>query len=161
VSNHNVPLFDLLKGQNSPYEGFGDVLPDQVENKELIDRLTSEAAERIKEGFGIELSDTNQAVTEIENTIAEMWQEGWNPDEGNVNLFATDFGLVLVELIQQLYAGKTVFRSTSELNHLSIWWSEKGVEVFPFHKAYKRLTLESGENLSSFVQGLKHILEEG
>lgn len=160
MSNHKVPIFDLLKGQNVPYEGFGDVLPAQVEHENLIEKLISEAVERIKEGFGVELNDWNQAVKKLEDMIIEMWQDGWNPDGGNVNLFATDFGLLLTAIIKELYDGKTIFRSISELNHVSIWWSDKGLEVFPFHKAYKRLTLESGENLISFVQGLGNILEE-
>lgn len=159
VSNHKVPLFDLLKGQKSPYKGFGVILSDQDENNKLLEKLTSEAAERFKEGFGIKLDDSNQAIEELEKTITEMWQEGWNPDEGNVNLFATDFGLILAEIIQCLFAGKTLFRSKSNLNHLSVWWNEQRVEVFPFHKAYKRLTTESGESLSSFVSGLKQLLK--
>lgn len=160
MSSNKVPLFDLLEGQKTPYEGFGKILPDQVKNNNVIEKLTSEAFVRIKKGFDIELSDTNQAIKDIEDSIAEMWQEGWNPDEGNVNLFATDFGFILTAIIKQLYEGKIIFRSLSELNHLSIWWSEKQVEVFPFHKAYKRITLESGENLHSFVRGLRHILEK-
>jgi hypothetical protein len=155
-----VPLFDLLKGQDMPYEGFGDILPYSSENNNSFDSLTEEAEERMKESFGVELNDVNKTIVDLENTIEEMWQEGWNPEEANINLFATDFGLLLSKIIKELYGGTTIFRSSSELNHLSIWWNEKGVEVFPFHKAYKCLTNEYGENMVSFVKDLKHILEE-
>ena len=51
-----------------------------------------------------------------------------------------------------------MFRSESDLNHVSLWWSEQAVEAFPFHKMYKRLTSREGESVSFFVRGLEQLL---
>ncbi len=156
---HRVPLFDLLKSQNEPYEGFGEILLDSFENNNIIHGLISMAVDHIKDCFEIPLYDPHQTGMELEKAISEMWQEGWDPEEADVNLFVTDFGLLLTKILKELYGGTYILRSKSELNHLSIWWIEKRVEVFPFHKIYKRLINDSGENLYSFIQGLKHILK--
>lgn len=158
MSNLEIPPFDLLKGQNAPFEGFGDILPKSLSNNNLLIGLISQATIRIEEDFEIGQGDAIKFVAELENIIDEMWQDGWDPQKGDVNLFTTDFGLILTKTIIDLYGGEFIFRSKTNLNHFSIWWVEKGIEVFPFHKMYKRLIYLSGENLSSFIQGLQEVL---
>jgi hypothetical protein len=155
-----VPPFDYLEGQDSPYEGFGEALPVSQAREKVLRSLIAQATGRVEEEFEVELSDPNQASTELENVIAQMWAEGWNTGSGDVNLLATDFGLILTGVIGELHGGELIFRSETVLDHLSIWWVEDAIEVFPFHKAYKRLFSQYGENLNTFIRGLGSLLRK-
>jgi hypothetical protein len=88
-----------------------------------------------------------------------MWTEGWQPERSDINLFATDFGCVLTKAIEQTLDGMLVFRSSSDLSHLSVWWPQAQVEAFPFHKTYKRLLSEEGESLGFFSRQLTRLVE--
>lgn len=160
MSNLNIPPFDFLKGQEVPFEGFGDILPDSLTTKNLLQDQIRRAGERVEKGFGLELDDPKKLLVELEKTIDEMWEEGWEPNKGDINLFATDFGLLITKTIRDIFGGKYIFRSENDLTHLSIFWAEKGMEVFPFHKVYKRLIKRSGESLVDFIQGLEQMLDE-
>ena len=56
--------------------------------------------------------------------------------------------------IQDVTGGQAIFRSRTDLSHASLWWPEKRVEVFPFHKMYRRLVDRDGESLVFFVKAL-------
>ena len=59
-----------------------------------------------------------------------------------------------------LLGGRLIFRLPGDVVdiHNSIFWP--GVEVFPFHKAFKCLTEEEGESMSYFVRGVGLELEK-
>jgi hypothetical protein len=61
---------------------------------------------------------------------------------------------------QDLLGGKLIFRSPGDIVdvHNSILWP--GVEVFPFHKAFKCLTDRDGESMAYFVRGIGLELEK-
>lgn len=159
MSFHKIPIFDLLSGQDKPYEGFGEVLTDSADHEEKMNKQIVQAINRVQEGFEVDFSvDGGKIEDKIENIIKEMWDEDWDPKSSNINLFTTDFGLLLVKLIISKFGGELVFRNTNDLNHVSVWWADKEVEVFPFHKVYKRLSEMEGESIKTFITGLNHIL---
>ncbi len=86
----------------------------------------------------------------IEQTCQRMWNEGWSPNKGNINLFSTDFGAILTSLIIEKVGGQVIFRSTDNLIDLSIWWEDNKIEAFPFHKMFKRLSSSEGEDIEYF-----------
>ena len=90
----------------------------------------------------------------MDQIISEMWDSGWNPETGNINLFARDFGVVLVDAILKSLGGKPIFRSEKDMSHLSIFWANSKLEAFPFHKVLKCLFNRQGESASSFVSSL-------
>lgn len=95
----------------------------------------------------------------LEGVIEDMWQQGWDPHHGNVDLFVRDFGLILCKsLYSQCSGGSLQFRSQTNLDHTSIWWPAQGIEAFPFHKIYKRLFSRSGESTVFFAAGVCALL---
>jgi hypothetical protein len=158
VSRHKIPLFDVLTGDAAPYAGFGPILADSTERDVTVGKLEAEALVSVREVFAIAAASPRELIGALEHSIAEMWETGWNPRVGNVSLFATDFGLILTGCIRNLLGGKLVFRSESNLIHLSLWWPERTLEAFPFHKMHKRLTSRDGESISFFARGLEDLL---
>lgn len=109
----------------------------------------------------MELTNPSTVPRELDDILEEMWKTWWDPRVGDLNLFTFDFGLMLFEATLSLLGGKPVLRSPGSDNvyvHTSIVWP--GVEAFPFHKAFKCLTLEDGESMTYFVRGLAYQLEE-
>lgn len=152
MSFHRVPLFDALTGLDAPFGGFGPILDT---SSERIDRLRSVAAEakaRILDLFGVDVSDIpSGAAIQLDQIIQSMWADGWNPSEGDVNLFATDFGAILAIVLFENERGTLVFRSDTDISHVSLWDRNHAVESFPFHKIIKCLSSEDGESIISFV----------
>ena len=154
-----VPPFESLTQGTSPYSGFGPLVSDS-ETTETFSRVVTDASARIHEMFGVSLHSDRTGIVALEELISRMWREGWNPENADVNLFVRDLGSVFMSIVQGMTAGEPVFRSKSDLSHASLWWPTKRLEVFPFHKMYRRLTDREGESLSFFFDGLARKLKE-
>lgn len=159
MSPLNLSHFDLLTGQKESYPGFGNPLPESSARSSRFNTLVDAAVTRVQEGFSVNLADDSVITTKLDSIISEMWSEDWNPEPGNVNLFSTDFGLILTRTLQRLAGGTLVFRSETDLNHTSIYWPTLGIEAFPFHKVYKRLNAKEGESLDTFVGGVIRLVQ--
>jgi hypothetical protein len=114
--------------------------------------IVSEAKGRIREAFGVQVQPNEEAAALIEGLVNEMWAEGWNPGTGDINLFVRDFGSLFTAGIRATLGGTLVFRSETDLSHLSVWWARARLEAFPFHKVYKRLYTREGESLVYLVK---------
>ena len=165
MSNHNqdkieIPPFDALSGQVTPFLGFGDILSKSPEVETQFFLAIADAKRRIEGGFDVRLNIANETAKELDKIIIDMWESGWNPKTGNINLFAFDFGCILAKIVLAQLGGQPTFRSSKEMNHFSIFWANKRLEAFPFHKALKCLHIRQGETMTSFVNGLANKLNE-
>jgi hypothetical protein len=150
----------MITGQKCPYNGFGPIsLATPIFEARFREGVVN-ARERIQDEFDVLLDGTLEDVGQIEQIASEMWQQGWKPDTENINLFPTDFGLILTDVLKTVYGGNLLFRVEEDLSHVSIWWAEQKVEAFPFHKAYKRMLEREGESLEFFGKALNTILIE-
>jgi hypothetical protein len=161
LSNHReIVDFDLLVGKTEPFLGFGEVSQNSSEIERELHKAADQARQQLRRIFGAKLDNASTTPKELDDIIQELWQTGWNPETGNLELFIRDLGLVLTEATLDLLEGKLIFRSTGNVIHCSIFWAEQGVEAFPFHKALKCLTHMHGETMTFFVIGLGQVLEE-
>ena len=160
MSSLKVPQFDLLTGQPGPYEGFGVAVAAEGTRLKRLQAAMEEARQRVEDGFACRLSKQGRPG-DLDSIIGEMWQEGWDPAICNVNLFATDFGLVLTQKILLTLGGRVIIRSPEDPSHLSVHWPTVGVEAFPFHKVLKCLVSREGESTQSFLDGLREYLPSG
>jgi hypothetical protein len=157
--SHNKQLFDLLNGEEEPIDVYGDIKIDEIDLNNVFGGIINEAKERFNDMFNEKNERNFISIKNLESVIKQMWNEGWDPENGNINLFITDFGAIFADLIKKELCGKFVFRSKEDLNHLSIWWGDKKIEFFPFHKIYKRLSNNDGESLVYSFKQLKKILK--
>lgn len=153
-----VPPFESLTQGTGPYSGFGPLVlePEAAAN---FSRVVKEATGRISEMFGVSPPSDRTGIAALEELASRIWREGWDPERADVNLFVRDFGSVLMSITQAMTDGEPVFRSKTDLSHASLWWPKKRLEVFPFHKMYRRLTDQSGESLVFFVDSLAKKLD--
>lgn len=159
MSSLRVPPFDMLTGQPSPYSGFGEPLSESNDLEKQFVCLADEARNRLNNGFGRQLVNDASLPSELDSIIREMWEHGWSPDTGNVNLFATDLGLVLAAMLHAKHKAAIVFRSATDVSHLSLFWAREGVEVFPFHHVAKCLLDRQSDSIVTFVDGIESILK--
>jgi hypothetical protein len=117
-------------------------------------RVVSEASARVDEMFGLTPSRDRAGITALEGLVSRIWSEGWDPETADVNLFVRDLGSIFMLITQEIAGGETVFRSKTDVSHASLWWPDKRLEVFPFHKMYRRLVDSDGESLVFFLNGL-------
>ena len=150
----NDVSFDLLTGQASPFTGFGE----RCDASARFAVLSARAIGRFDEMFGVKAEDVDEIASQLDRIIVEMWNEGWDPDTGNIDLFTTDFGALLANSIAKDFEGTPVFRSVTDLTHMSVWWPVERIEAFPFHKVFKRLCSREGEGLSFYVQALSRLV---
>jgi len=120
--------------------------------------VVNQARSRVSEAFGIEFEFSEKNIDTLESVIQEMWDTGWDPSSGDIDLFSRDFGSLLAVSIQRSLGGKFVFRSNTDLTHASIWFEQCCLEAFPFHRVFKRLTCQHGESLTYFFQSLRKAL---
>lgn len=158
MSRNSIPLFDFLSGYSAPFGGFGTPLEQSPEKMHRFHTEAKEAKKRLVVGFQKQLSDLESVTKELESIASEMWMQGWDPNKDAINLFTTDFGLVLTSSIVESLGGVIIFRQEEDISHLSIWWQHKHAEAFPFHKIYKRLFKSEGESISFFVDRLRVLL---
>ena len=163
MSIHEIPdfpAFDMFSGKVAPYHGFGGVIHDAGE---LEGQLRAEAAQvriDVQKTFRAKLESYASIPKELDGLIEKMWETGWDPRVGNLNLFTRDFGLLLFEATLDVLGGEPIFRQPGKDNvyvHNSIFWP--GVEAFPFHKAFKCLTESDGESMAYFMRGVGLELE--
>ena len=155
--NRNLPPFDVLFSQKRPFDGFGPLEEDTQRVRELFDEVVCQAQTRVRELFEISDVDGEKLVAELDEMVAEMWREDWDPQSGDVNLFARDLGALLMDALLRETSGQAVFRSNSDLTNASVYWPPKMIEAFPFHKAFKCLINREGESLLQFFRGVQHL----
>ena len=157
----DFPAFDMLVGhRTTPYRGCGGVILD---SRDLEKKLHADAAQvrsEIRDTFRVKLQSSSSIPKELDDIVSRMWETGWDPSVGNLNLFTHDFGLLLIDAAQDLLGGRLIFRSPDDdvYVHNSILWP--GVEAFPFHKAFKCLTESDGESMAYFVRGVGQELDK-
>jgi hypothetical protein len=161
LSSHEVLDFDLLVGRATPFLGFGEVIEDTKEIEKELHKDADQVRRQIRVTFGAKLENASATPQELDEITKELWETGWDPQVGNLQLFTRDFGLLLAEATLELLGGNLISRSTSNLIHWSILWADQRVEAFPFHKTLKCLTRLDGETMAYFVRGLGHQLEIG
>ena len=157
----DFPAFDMFVGKGTaPYRGFGGVIPDSRDLERDLHIEIDEVLREVRKTFGAKLRNSSTTPHELDRIVERMWQTGWDPRVGDLNLFTRSFGLLLIKATLDLLGGSLVFRHPGKDNvyvHNSIFWP--GVEAFPFHKAFKCLTETDGESMSYFVRGVGHELE--
>jgi hypothetical protein len=156
----DFPAFDMFSGKaTTPYRGFGDVIRDASEIELKLHADAAQVRTDVRKTFHARLESSTSIPKELDDIIERMWETGWDPRVGDLNLFTRDFGLLLFEATLDLLGGRPIFRSPGQdiYVHNSIFWP--GVEVFPFHKAFKCLTEADGESMAYFVRGVAHELE--
>lgn len=153
MSVHEVPPFDALAGGGGPYEGFGPVMREN-ELARPIQSVADQALQRIREVFQCDISVNRSGIAALEGLIQEMWMTGWSPEGGDVNLFARDFGTILLLALHRELGGECLFRSSTNLSHASVWWRDIDLEAFPFHRVLKALLRSDTESLTFFFDGL-------
>jgi hypothetical protein len=160
----DFPAIDMFSGKaTAPYRGFGGVIRDSSELERQLHADASQVRRDVRKTFRVKLESSTSIPKELDDIIERMWETGWDPRVGDLNLFTRDFGLLLIEAIEatlDLLGGRPIFRSPGAdiYVHNSIFWP--GVEAFPFHKAFKCLTESDGESMAYLVRGVGHELEE-
>jgi hypothetical protein len=122
---------------------------------------TEGAKHRLEVGFQVKLESAREIPNQLDKINSSMWDSGWNPQGGNVNLFTRDFGCVLTKSILALLGGVLIFRSREDVSHLSILWASSKFEAFPFHKVQKCLHSRYGETMASFMDGIAKQISSG
>jgi hypothetical protein len=161
LSNHREIIdFDLFVGKKAPFLGFGEIIQNSRELEDELHKAADQVRKQIRNVFGAKLDNPSMDPKELDDIVQELWESGWNPESDNVGLFTRDLGLILTEATFDLLGGELISRSTGNVIHCSIFWSDQGVEAFPFHKALKCLRHSHGETMTFFVVGLGQVLEE-
>lgn len=153
VSFLEVPAFDALEGQAEPFAGFGQPLAGPALGRDF-ESLVGQAWMRVNDGLWPSPPSFEDVPLMLDATISEMWETGWDPEAGDLNLFVRDFGAVLTASVRHMWGGELVFRSTYDVSHLSVWWPEARFEAFSFHKVLKALHQREGESLTLFARGV-------
>lgn len=148
-----VPPFDALRGGGRPCEAFGAILRESALAC-LLESVAGTARRRVQDVFQRDVALDRRGVGTLDGLVREMWSAGWSPERGDVNLFANDFGSILMLAIHRELGGECLFRSPTDLSHASVWWPASDVEAFPFHKAYKALLRQEAEGFGPFFDGL-------
>ena len=163
MSIHEIPdfpAFDMFSGNAAPYHGFGGVIQDLSELERQLHIEAAQTRKEVQKTFRSRFEPSESVPKELDDIIGKMWETGWDPRVGNLNLFTRTFGLLLFEATLDVLGGKPIFRAPGDDGvyvHNSIFWP--GVEAFPFHKAFKCLTESDGESMAYFVRGVGLELE--
>jgi hypothetical protein len=157
----DFPAFDMRSGTaTTPSHAFGEVIPDSTELEQLLQAYAAQVRSEVRETFHARLENSTSTPKELDNIIERMRETGWDPRVGDLGLFTATFGTLLTQVTQDLLGGRLIFRAPGDIVdvHNSILWP--GVEVFPFHKAFKCLTNPDGESMAYFVRGVGLELEK-
>lgn len=161
ASKNDVPEFDMLASQSRPFEGFGEPAICSSSFKSVIDEVIDQSRSRVSEFFGLDATEGEDVAIALDQIVADMWREGWDPSVGDLNLFARDLGAVFLYALTREFGGDLVLRSTSDLSHASVFLRRKKIEVFPFHKAFKCLVRRDGESFAQVVRGIRQCSSSG
>ncbi len=150
----DAPLFDAVSDIDSPIDYFGPVLKggSYVSTLSSFGVLSRKAQGQVESSFGVVLARLEEVPRILDDIVVEMWRTGWNPEEGNLNLFCTDLGAIFATCLAGLDGAALVFRSKNDLSHTSVMLAEHRLEVFPFHKLRKCLTSSDGESLAQLYK---------
>lgn len=156
MNTMEVPPFDALKGDSHPTEICGPVLTGSEHDSALsnFNTMTEQARAAVQEHLKVSISSGINSVESIDRIIVDIWNTGWNPEDGNLNLFVLHFGSLLASAMLKVPGTQPVFRSTTNANHFSVLHSKSGMEYFPFHKLTKCLTESTGESASQMLNDL-------
>ena len=158
LSNPDNFLPDVITNCAGPYLRFGGI-DDSKERVEAFHKIAAIEGEDIRNTFGVHLINPSSIPQELDTIVTNMWATGWTPEHDNLELFAWEFGLQLVEAILSIYGGELIFRRTEYHNHTSVFWPNAKVEAFPFHKTIKCLRDQhGGDTMAYFVSGLAGLI---
>jgi hypothetical protein len=161
LSSRDLFLPDVITNGAAPHLRFGDI-DNSREREEAFHNTAALEREDLRNTFGVSLIDPSAIPGELDSIVADLWNEGWDPETRNVGLFAWELGLQLVEAILHLYGGNLIFRQGEYHNHTSIFWPAAKIEAFPFHKSIKCLLNEhGGDTMAYFARGLAGIIRDG
>ncbi len=157
MSEIEIPPFDLLNGSDKPTDSFGIILENTEYAEALLqfEDLFNKAKESLAEIFNFDLSYHEDIVNGLDAIISEMWSTGWDPNNADLNLYCSHFGVILAFHMGSMPNVRIVMRSLNNLNHLSVWHEASKSEYFPFHKIVKCLTRKHGESIRQMVDDLK------
>jgi hypothetical protein len=100
----------MLTGGQAPYLRLGHIVENSGRLEEDLHHEAAVARTQLRQTFSAKLDNSSTIPQELDAIVAEMWNTGWNPEKGNVNLFARDFGLNIVEATLDLLGGLLVFK---------------------------------------------------
>ena len=114
--------FDAIIGSEKPTDSFGSIFEDEEYELTLsqFEIFAIEVKESLRDRFDLVLSDLKTVTDELDNVISEFWSEGWVPEKNNSDLFCSHFGTILATFLNAVPNTKIIFRSSTELNNLSI-----------------------------------------
>ena len=105
----DFPAFDILSGKaTTPYHGFGGVVQDSSELERQLHVDAARVREEIRKTFRVRLESSTSIPKELDDIIERMWETGWDPRVGDLNLFTHDFGLLLIVATLDLLGGRPV-----------------------------------------------------
>lgn len=152
----NAPLFDALSGDIAPTLLFGELVlaPEASLALQKLLAVADEARSSITNIFNTSVSPDLAGVSALDSIIAAMWNQSWNPNVDQFNLFVTHFGALLADTALRVPNTQPVFRDLYSLNHFSLWQPNSQMEYFLFHKTAKVLRLSDGESLLQFYKAI-------
>jgi len=113
LSNYKEIMdFDLLVGKTGPFLGFGEVIQNSRELEGELHKIADQVRQQIRNVFGAKLDNSSTTPKELDDIIQELWETGWDPEVGRLDLFTRDLGVLLTETTLDLLEGKLIFRST-------------------------------------------------
>lgn len=141
--------FDVLLGDVAPTLLFGDPLRGKSAElaRTFFEKLSAEARVRVTDTFEETINPNLMGITKLDQIIKGMWQSDWSPKRTSFNLFCTDFGALYCSAFMATSGLQVIFRSDTQLEHVSFWQAHSTREFFPFHKVAKALSNSAGENL--------------
>ncbi len=63
------------------------------------------------------VTPNESGIETLDRLIRDMWDHGWDPDAGNLNLFTTHFGSLLAVALLRYAGAAPVFRSRDVFDH--------------------------------------------
>lgn len=111
----DFPAMDIFSGKaTAPCPGFGGVIQDTGELERQFHVDAARVREEVRRIFRAELVNSTSIPRDLDNIVERMWETGWDPRAGDLNLFTHDFGLLLIEATLDLLGGRPIFRSPGD-----------------------------------------------
>lgn len=147
-------LIDAVRGSPQPTNMFGRSLSARTVTRctSTLRSLAATARSQVTETFVLDVTPDHSGLMRLDAIITDMWHEGWDPACGDARLFTRDFGLLLADALLGIAGAQSVFRSTTILDHTSVWFSASRTEYFPFHKAHKAAHERDGESIAQMFR---------
>ena len=142
--------FDALVGGRTPTLMFGPPLQGDLEASArcALAELSVDARRRVADSFKETIEPNAAGVEGLDDIIKNMWKSDWSPEHSIIDRICTDFGALYCAAFLSVSGLQPVFRSTTELDHVSFWNAASTREYFPFHKVVKALSSCEGESLA-------------